>query len=232
MLRRNIKINFPIRFTYRTIYVIFTTFVAITLVRQCLMLGLRVFTNRRAPAALLRGGGSVKNSVAPRFADSWWRRSARRPAPACRSHLSVLDAVSDCCPAVGPAVHCSPFAGSQVQKTHKTQNKHKTQHKPSLCRAQPFFGDLLGFIGAIATGPTTFWIPPLMWIILYRPVLTDVSPFAPCCCPWQLLLCTMSCCRGCVRPAPHAACYRYRCGAEQCPTQLQGGVTQVQRPVD
>ena len=47
--------------------------------------------------------------------------------------------------------------------------------KPLLCRAQPFFGDLLGFIGAIATGPTTFWIPPLMWIVLYRPVLTDVS---------------------------------------------------------
>jgi amino acid permease len=69
MLRRNIKINFPIRFTYRTIYVLFTTFIAITL---------------------------------------------------------------------------------------------------------PFFGDLLGFIGAIATGPTTFWLPPLMWIILYRPVLTDI----------------------------------------------------------
>jgi hypothetical protein len=34
MLRRNIKINFPIRFTYRTIYVLFTTFVAITLVRR------------------------------------------------------------------------------------------------------------------------------------------------------------------------------------------------------
>lgn len=42
--------------------------------------------------------------------------------------------------------------------------------------AQPFFGDLLGFIGAIATGPTTFWLPPLMWIILYRPSLTDVRP--------------------------------------------------------
>jgi hypothetical protein len=32
MLRRNIKINFPIRFSYRTVYVIFTTFIAITLV--------------------------------------------------------------------------------------------------------------------------------------------------------------------------------------------------------
>lgn len=33
MLRNNVKINFPIRFTYRTVYVILTTFVAITLVR-------------------------------------------------------------------------------------------------------------------------------------------------------------------------------------------------------
>lgn len=40
---------------------------------------------------------------------------------------------------------------------------------------QPFFGDLLGFIGAIATGPTTFWIPPLMWIVLFKPAITDVS---------------------------------------------------------
>jgi amino acid permease len=69
MLRKGVKINFPIRFSYRTMYVIATTFVAITL---------------------------------------------------------------------------------------------------------PFFGDLLGFIGAIATGPTTFWIPPLMWIVLYKPTLTDI----------------------------------------------------------
>lgn len=33
MLRNNIKITFPIRFGYRTVYVILTTFVAITLVR-------------------------------------------------------------------------------------------------------------------------------------------------------------------------------------------------------
>lgn len=33
LLRNNVKINFPIRFTYRTIYVLMTTFVAITLVR-------------------------------------------------------------------------------------------------------------------------------------------------------------------------------------------------------
>lgn len=39
---------------------------------------------------------------------------------------------------------------------------------------QPFFGDLLGFIGAIATGPTTFWLPPLMWVILYRPAVSNV----------------------------------------------------------
>lgn len=33
MLRNGVKINFPIRFSYRTFYVILTTFVAITLVR-------------------------------------------------------------------------------------------------------------------------------------------------------------------------------------------------------
>ena len=34
MLRHNVKINFPIRFFYRTLYVVFTTFIAITLVRD------------------------------------------------------------------------------------------------------------------------------------------------------------------------------------------------------
>lgn len=33
----------------------------------------------------------------------------------------------------------------------------------------PFFGDLLGFIGALATGPATFLFPPLIWIVLMRP---------------------------------------------------------------
>lgn len=43
----------------------------------------------------------------------------------------------------------------------------------------PFFGDLLGFIGAIATGPTTFWLPPLMWLILKRPSISNVKPSLP-----------------------------------------------------
>lgn len=38
----------------------------------------------------------------------------------------------------------------------------------------PFFGDLLGFVGAIATGPTTFWLPPLMWLILFRPKISNI----------------------------------------------------------
>lgn len=46
--------------------------------------------------------------------------------------------------------------------------------QPCLSALQPFFGDLLGFLGAIATGPTTFWLPPLMWLLLYRPNLTNV----------------------------------------------------------
>ena len=32
-----------------------------------------------------------------------------------------------------------------------------------------FFGDLLGFIGAFGTGPTTFWLPPLMWLVVKKP---------------------------------------------------------------
>jgi hypothetical protein len=32
----------------------------------------------------------------------------------------------------------------------------------------PFFGDLLGFIGALGTGPTTFFLPPLMWLCLKK----------------------------------------------------------------
>jgi Transmembrane amino acid transporter protein len=50
---------------------------------------------------------------------------------------------------------------------------------------QPFFGDLMGFIGAIACGPTTFWLPPLMWAILHRPRLSSVRSYT-------LLLCNRS----------------------------------------
>jgi amino acid permease len=33
----------------------------------------------------------------------------------------------------------------------------------------PFFGDLMGFIGALGTGPTTFWIPSVLWLVLKKP---------------------------------------------------------------
>jgi amino acid permease len=33
----------------------------------------------------------------------------------------------------------------------------------------PFFGDLMGFIGALGTGPTTFWLPAVIWLILKKP---------------------------------------------------------------
>lgn len=33
----------------------------------------------------------------------------------------------------------------------------------------PFFGDLLGFIGAVGFGPTTFTYPPVMWLLVKRP---------------------------------------------------------------
>ena len=39
-------------------------------------------------------------------------------------------------------------------------------HCAILQIAIPFFGDLLGFIGALGTGPTTFWLPPLIWLFI------------------------------------------------------------------
>jgi len=42
----------------------------------------------------------------------------------------------------------------------------------------PFFGDLLGFIGAFGTGPTTFWIPPLMWLIVKKPKPSSIHFWA------------------------------------------------------
>ncbi len=45
----------------------------------------------------------------------------------------------------------------------------------------PFFGDIMGFIGALGTGPTTFWLPSLMWLILKKPKTNDVR--APTYCP-------------------------------------------------
>ncbi|KAK9806916.1 hypothetical protein WJX72_007358 [[Myrmecia] bisecta] len=35
----------------------------------------------------------------------------------------------------------------------------------------PFFGSLLGFLGAFAFAPTTFWLPPLIYLIVVKPPL-------------------------------------------------------------
>ncbi|KAK9904954.1 hypothetical protein WJX75_006393 [Coccomyxa subellipsoidea] len=37
----------------------------------------------------------------------------------------------------------------------------------------PFFGDLLGFIGAFAFGPTTFWMPPIIYLIVKKPKISS-----------------------------------------------------------
>lgn len=37
----------------------------------------------------------------------------------------------------------------------------------------PFFGSLLGFIGALGFGPTTFTYPPAMWLIVKKPPITS-----------------------------------------------------------
>ena len=64
MLRRNIKINFPIRFGYRTVYVIFTTFIAITLVRGYTTAALHSAAAALAHAAAL---GSIHSSQGALF---------------------------------------------------------------------------------------------------------------------------------------------------------------------
>lgn len=33
----------------------------------------------------------------------------------------------------------------------------------------PFFGDLMGFFGAIGFAPTTFWLPSLIWLVVKKP---------------------------------------------------------------
>lgn len=39
----------------------------------------------------------------------------------------------------------------------------------------PFFGSLMGFIGALGTGPTTFWLPSCIWLKLKKPTMRDPS---------------------------------------------------------
>ena len=34
-------------------------------------------------------------------------------------------------------------------------------------------GDLMGFIGALGTGPTTFWLPSVIWLVLKKPSVRD-----------------------------------------------------------
>ncbi len=53
--------------------------------------------------------------------------------------------------------------------------------------AVPFFGDLMGLIGAIAVTPTTFVLPPALWLVWRRP-----KPFSRTwCVNWSLaVVCT------------------------------------------
>ena len=39
----------------------------------------------------------------------------------------------------------------------------------------PFFGDLMGFFGAIGFAPTTFWLPSLIWLVVQKPPKTSLS---------------------------------------------------------
>lgn len=42
----------------------------------------------------------------------------------------------------------------------------------------PFFGDLMGFVGAVAITPTTFVLPPVLWLMYKRPRRFSVEWFA------------------------------------------------------
>lgn len=47
-----------------------------------------------------------------------------------------------------------------------------------LCIAKDMWqphSSLCSAAGAFATGPTSFWLPPLMWLLLFRPKLSNVS---------------------------------------------------------
>jgi len=78
MLRHNVKISFPVRFGYRTVYVIATTFVAITLVCDEIS-RIELSTESCAQTALLhwrttRKGPQSRGMVAL----PGWRRILRR----------------------------------------------------------------------------------------------------------------------------------------------------------
>ncbi|KAF3948554.1 hypothetical protein CMV_025462, partial [Castanea mollissima] len=39
----------------------------------------------------------------------------------------------------------------------------------------PFFGGLLGFFGGFAFAPTTYFIPCIMWLAVYKPKMFSLS---------------------------------------------------------
>ena len=44
--------------------------------------------------------------------------------------------------------------------------------------------DLMGFIGALGTGPTTFWLPCLIYLVVVRPTVRDPHFWAS----WGILI--------------------------------------------
>ncbi|KAK9826733.1 hypothetical protein WJX81_002553 [Elliptochloris bilobata] len=42
----------------------------------------------------------------------------------------------------------------------------------------PFFGSLMGFIGAFGTGPTTFWLPAVIYLVLRKPGVGNIHFWA------------------------------------------------------
>ena len=80
----------------------------------------------------------------------------------CRAN--ALNSTSHYCPRY--ADRLPDPCGSPYCQDHEPQNRQC--YAPSQITF-PFFGDILGFIGALGTGPTTFWIPSLMWLIAKKP---------------------------------------------------------------
>ena len=46
-----------------------------------------------------------------------------------------------------------------------TETKDYIERKPTMCST----ADLMGFIGALGTGPTTFWYPSVIWLAIKKP---------------------------------------------------------------
>ena len=58
----------------------------------------------------------------------------------------------------------------------------QTSSPQSFIAAQPCFADLMGFIGALGTGPTTFWLPSVIWLTLKKPKMNNWHFWASCIC--------------------------------------------------